>query len=133
VAANPFAMEEPELHRRARALLGHGTQAVSAELKERILARLGRAEPSVSLRLEEILSAAEYGRIGGLLLALDAAAWGRFSVEEGLLDVHGTRNEGDEDLLNHAAALTLEKGGEVYGLPRSEMPRGALAAAALRF
>jgi hypothetical protein len=133
VATNPFAMDEAELHRRAKALLPPSPRVAAAELKERILTRLGTAEPTVSLRLEEILAAAEYGRIGGLLLALDAAAWGRFSVDDGLMDVHGTRNDGDEDLLNRAAAVTFDKGGEVYGLPRSEMPRGALAAAVLHF
>jgi hypothetical protein len=133
VAANPFAMETAELHRRARALLTPSAAAAPAGLKERIVARLGSAEPTVSLRLDEILAAAEYGRVGGLLVALDAAAWGRFNPEDGKLDVHGTRGDGDEDLLNRAAAVTLDKGGEVYGLPLSEMPRGALAAAVLRY
>jgi hypothetical protein len=133
VAMNPFAVNAAELHRRASALLAPTARAAPVELKQRILARLGSAEPTVSLRLEEILAAAEHGRIGGLLLATDAAAWGRFSVDDGLLDVHGTRSEGDEDLLNRAAAVTLDKGGEVYGLPLSEMPRRALAAAMLRF
>jgi hypothetical protein len=133
VEINPFALDLAELHRRAYALVRPRFEAPVGELKERIAARLGTAEPTVTLKLEEILSAAAYSRVEGLLLADDAMLWGNFDPATGQLEAHGTPTGPDEDLFNLAAVQTLAHGGHVYMLPHAEMPHGASAAAALRY
>lgn len=132
IRVNPFALEPAELHRRGYALLEAHFRAPLAALKEQILARLGSGEPRVSLQLPQILAAAEEGRVSGLLLAAEAEAWGRLTPE-GVVGATGEPSAEDEDLLNRAAAVTLGMGGEVHVLPRSEMPRAAVAAAAFRY
>jgi hypothetical protein len=97
-------------------------------LKVRILGRLATAEPTVSLRLKEIVGAAHVGRVDGLLTADNALLWGRFDPTTGSMTSHGTSSGGDEDLLNEAVVHTLDHGGSAFSLPQPEMPRGALAA-----
>jgi hypothetical protein len=133
VETNPFALDPAELHRRAYALVRPRFEAPVGELKDRIAARLGTAEPTVTLKLEEILSAAAYSRVEGLLLADDAVLWGHFDPATGQVEAHGAPNGPDEDLFNLAAVQTLAHGGHVYLLPHAEMPHGASAAAALRY
>jgi hypothetical protein len=133
VATNPFAISPGELHARAYGLLAPRFRAPVAALRDIILARLGSAEPTVSLKLEEILHGAAFSRVAGLLLADGAEVWGRFDPEKGLVEVHGTPSGDDEDLLNYAAVATLANGGQVFAVTQDEMPQGALAAAALRY
>lgn len=133
VATNPFAISPGELHARAYGLLAPRVRAPMEALRDLILARLGSAEPTVTLKLEEILHGAAFSRVAGLLLAEDAEVWGRFDPEKGLVEVHGTPSADDEDLLNYAAVATLANGGQVFAIAQDEMPHRALAAAALRY
>jgi hypothetical protein len=133
VEINPFALDPADLHQRAYALVRPGFEAPVAALKDRIAARLGTAEPTVTLKLEEILSAAAFSRVDALLLADDAALWGRFDPANGQIAAHGTPGDADDDLFNLAAVQTLAHGGDVYLVPHADMPHGAAAAAALRY
>ncbi len=95
-------------------------------------ARLGSAEPTVAIRLEEILLAAREGRIDTVIVAQDESLWGNITAD-GQVVAHGTPGPDDEDLLNLAAVLTLRNGGRAFALPRARLPRQVLAAATLRF
>lgn len=99
---------------------------------EQVDARLGAAEPTVAIRLEEILGAAVEGRVDAVVVAEDETLWGRF--EPGYtLAAHGKPGPDDEDLLNQAAILTLRNGGRAFAAPRERLPRQVPAAAVLRF
>jgi hypothetical protein len=103
------------------------------DAEERIRARLGTAEPNVAIRLEEIVSAARFGRVDALLIASDEELWGRFDESSNTVTAHGRPEIDDEDLLNFAALWTLSNGGRVHALKRENLPRQVLAAAALRY
>ena len=106
--------------------------AKAAPVLDRIKARLGTAEPTVAIRLEEILAAARDGRVDSLLIAADETIWGHFDEGRGIAAARGTPN-GEEDLLNLAAVMTLATGGTAFSLPRDKLPRSVPAAAALRY
>jgi hypothetical protein len=78
-------------------------------------------------------STTEIGRVDGLLTAKNVVLWGRFGPGDRPPTSHGTPVAGDDDLLNKAAIHTLEHGGVALNLPQSELPRGALAAAAFLY
>jgi hypothetical protein len=81
-----------------------------------------------------ILPAARAGRVEALLLACDADRWGRLDEREGKLqEVHATPEQGDEELLDAAARLSLLHGGKVYGVDRGELPGGGEVAAVFRY
>jgi hypothetical protein len=129
---NPDAFEDKELHLRALALLNPVLDRERVLVTERITARLGAAQCNVAIKLEEILTAAEAGRVDALLVAEGKTLWGSFTQGNGVR-AHGRPSPGDEDLLNLAAVATLRNGGRVFALPGAAMPREAPAAAALRY
>jgi hypothetical protein len=129
---NPFALTEAELHGKVVELMQPDLQSELDGVLEQVNARLGTAEPTVAIRLEEILAAAQEGRVDTVVVAEDEALWGRFEPGQRLV-AHGKPGPDDEDLLNQAAVLALRNGGRAFAVPRERLPRQAPAAAILRF
>jgi hypothetical protein len=130
---NPFAFKESELRAKAVAVLRPLLDAESEAVLDLANARLGTAEPTVSLRLEEVLQAAHDGRVDAIIVDRDAAIWGRFDPEGGALVAHGSQSGGDEDLLNVAAVMTLRQGGRAFAMEKSRVPRQSPVVATMRF
>jgi hypothetical protein len=86
-----------------------------------------------SVSLPDILQAARAGRVDSLLVAVDEEKWGRFEPAEGVVDIHAARQNGDEELVNLAIAVTYAQAGSVHPLEKSEMPGGNPVAAMLRW
>lgn len=128
---HPARMSDEDLHGAALAVLPP-EDAKAEPVLDRIKARLGTAEPTVAIRLEEILAAARDGRVDSLLIAADETIWGHFDGDRGVAAARGTPT-GEEDLLNLAAVMTLATGGTAFSLPRARLPRSVPAAAALRY
>ncbi len=133
IEANPFALDPAELRTRAHALLKPRLERPLIEVCDVIAARLGTAEPTVSLRVEEILGAARFGRVSALLVDEEAMLWGRFDESGATVEAKGTPGPEDDELLNLAALHTIAHGGAVYSLAPAAMPQHALAAALLRY
>ncbi|MXP62563.1 hypothetical protein E0493_04245 [Roseomonas sp. M0104] len=133
LSLNPHAFSPAALQERALTVIRPLLESESQTLIEKLGARLGAAESTVAIRLEEILHAAEEGRIDAVAVASDTAAWGRFDRRGGLHEVRGTPGGMDEDLLNQVAVSTLRNGGRAFALPRERIPRASLAAALLRY
>lgn len=81
----------------------------------------------------EIVRAAEAGQVETLLVAREAERWGSYEGDVDRLTVRESREPGDEELLDRAAARTLAQGGEAYELPQAAMPEHRVAAAILRY
>lgn len=130
---NPYGLDDRELVQRARALLNPPGVVAAADTIERAKARLGSGDPSVAIRLDEIVAAARYGRVDSLVVAADEFVWGSFDEASGTLTARSRPEAADEELLNYAAIETLAKGGSASALPRRELPHHALAVATLRY
>lgn len=129
---NPFALTEADLHGKVVELMQPDLQSELDGVLEQVNARLGTAEPTVAIRLEEILAAAQEGRVDSVVVAEDETLWGRFEPGQPVT-AHGKPGPDDEDLLNQAAVLALRNGGRAFAVPRERLPRQAPAAATLRF
>ncbi len=131
VAGNPDQLGAKELQARAweRVEPHFLKQREEALHRYRELAGAGRTTSEI----QTILHAAYQGRVE--LLMLDAAAerWGAFDPDNGSFEVREEAREGDEELLNRAAILTLARGGAVQALNGDQMPEGTAAAAILRY
>ncbi len=86
-----------------------------------------------SSNLEEILSAARYGRVEALFVSAEDHCWGRYDLDSGAADIHPAQQAGDEDLFDLAAARAFENGATVHVVPRSDMPDTAAIAATFRY
>ena len=132
IPGNPEPLRNEELRDRAWEIL----EPVRREELQRAAERF--EDLSATLRassdLMAILPAARAGRVEALLLACDADRWGRLDESEGKLqEVHATPEQGDEELLDAAARLSLRHGGKVYGVDRGELPGGGEVAAVFRY
>ncbi|MBM3598148.1 MAG: hypothetical protein FJX35_08030 [Alphaproteobacteria bacterium] len=133
ISANPHGLTDEEIHRRSVAVMQPSFDQPVAGLLERIAARLGSGDAAAATKPEEVVAAAHFGRVDAALVAADAALWGTFDPDDGSIAAHGSLIGWDEDLLNLAAVRTIANGGPAYAVPRERPPRGALAAATLRY
>jgi hypothetical protein len=132
VAFNPFSIPDSELLAKALEVMQPILSEELATVLDKLNARLGAAEPTVAIRLEEILMSAQEGRIDVLVVAEDETIWGHFSPDNTLTG-HGSRGPHDEDLLNQAVVLAMRNGARAFAVPRERLPRQVPAAALLRY
>ncbi|GAB1420528.1 hypothetical protein MASR2M15_06280 [Anaerolineales bacterium] len=86
--------------------------------------------------IEAIVSAAFYGRVDKLLLAVDTPkVWGSFDADTGEVSHYQSEQSLEDDLavLDFAAMQTLRNDGKVYALSQEEMPTDSPIAAVLRY
>ena len=129
---NPFALTDQELHAKALEVIRPVLDTDLEAVLEQITARLGTGEPTVAIRLEEILAAGREGRIDTVVVAEDEPLWGGLTPD-GTLIAHGRPRPLDEDLLNLATLFAMRNGGRAFAVPRARIPRQVPAAATLRF
>ncbi len=129
VEGNYERERDEEIHAKAWEIVEPHFKQVQATAKERFAQRHGNGQASSDVR--EAIQAAAEARIETLFVALDEHQWGRYDPQARtatLLD-----EQDGEDLLDFAAVQTLLHGGEVYAVPRDEVPGGGKLAAIYRF
>ncbi len=131
LAGNPQGVHAAELHRRATELLEPYWSRESNLDLERFRQALGSDRASSDL--EEILRAAQEGRMEVLLLTLDASRWGRFDETSGHVEFTAAQRPGSEELLDLAAFATLSHGGRVQIVKPADLGDGRPASALLRY
>lgn len=124
ITGSPEHLGDDALAQRARPL----AEVFFTEDRRRNAERLEHLEgmDRTSLHITEILPAARDGRVSVLFVSTEADLRGSFGSD-------GRIHPGEEDLLDLAAAWTLDQGGTVYAVPRSEVPEGADVAAIFRY
>ncbi len=83
--------------------------------------------------IRHAITAASQGRIETLFVASDNHLWGTCSPDGQMVEVHESRHNSDEDLLDVVSAQTLLHGGRVISLSSREIPSSGLLAATMRF
>ena len=133
IQENPDALGEAELHRRAQQIMAPKAKAARAVALGRLYSLLQPGTGQATAVPQEIVEAAHYGRVDTLFLAAEARLWGRFDESSQRALVHATPVQGDGDLLNFAALMTLRQGGAVITVAADELPAPHLGAAILRY
>lgn len=87
----------------------------------------------VSGEPREVIQSAHYGRVDTLFLDESAQQWGRLDAQAGLVELHDTPQDGDEDLFDRAAIRTFESKGTVHLLSVGQVPGGNPIAAIYRY
>lgn len=91
------------------------------------------ATPLTSSMPEKVIPASHYAQISDLFICKDAHLWGTFNEAENKLEIHNEKQNGDECLLNQAAAKAYTNGGAVYVLEKEQMPKESIIAAFMRY
>jgi hypothetical protein len=126
------AMPEGELHQKAWRIFAPREERLRAEAVDRLQSLLGNGGKATT-KAEEIVKAARYGRVDRLFLSDGRPLWGRFDEREDRVIAHGDAVEGDDDLLDYAALMTLRQGGNITLVDRTKLPPDGPAAAILRY
>jgi hypothetical protein len=132
VTTSPDPLGDDELRDRARErvapLLRQEEERASSRLMD--LIRTGRS----ATRVEEVVPLAAQGRVDSLFIAGDVERWGWVDEDQNVwIDDDGAHRPGRRELLDLAAQSTLLNRGRVYEVPAARLPRGAPAAAILRY
>jgi hypothetical protein len=131
ISENPDALTEDELHRRAYALVEPKLAEGRAAAVDRLNALLPAGKATT--KPEEIVKAARYSRIDTLFLTDEDHLWGCFDEAGDRVVAHGSAADGDIDLFDFAALMTLRQGGSVTLVGREALPPPGLSAAILRY
>ncbi|MDB5080482.1 MAG: hypothetical protein JWP00_2406 [Chloroflexi bacterium] len=133
IKGNPEVLKPQELHDQAWPIVEPYFAKAQQEAIERYNLYDGSNPERASKTIEEIVSAAAYGRADTLFVAVDTEQWGTFNYETSKVELHPAPQPGDEDLLDLAAIQTLMHGGTVYALPADQVPEGAPMTAIFRY
>lgn len=128
VEGNPDRSTPEDLRDRAWSIVEPQFQAVRDAATARYRELGGGNKGHTSDELETIVPAAFAGRVQTLFVARDVEQWGRYDPTTTKLLLHGKRGNGDDDLLDVAAAETLVRDGEIYALDAEDMPGSPIAA-----
>ncbi|MBI3465733.1 MAG: hypothetical protein HY000_22175 [Planctomycetes bacterium] len=131
VVGNPDYSSPVELRDKALPILEPYWQQDRRKDAERIIRMAGTER--VSAGIEEIVRAAQAGRVDALFVAADAQVWGRFDPASGEVSLAADGGASDEDLLDAAACAAWRNGGRVHVVKASEVPLGLLASALFRY
>jgi len=131
LAENPDAFDKDELRRRAYGLI----EPKAGEARMAAVDRLNALLPTgkATAQTEEIVKAARYGRVDRLFLCDGQPLWGFFDERDDRVVAHREPADGDDDLLDYAALMTLRQGGNVTLVERTQLPPTGPAAAILRY
>jgi len=91
------------------------------------------ATPLTSSMPEKVIPASFYAQVSDLFICKGQHIWGKFNETDNQLTIHPQKQDGDECLMNLAAAKTYINGGSVYLLAAEQMPKESTIAAFLRF
>lgn len=131
IEGNPDLLDARQIHELATAVVGPRIEEAHRRRLERIRQAVNAGLVSTSVR--EILEAVEHARVGTLVVRRSEPLWG-FAGHGGVgVELHPTRREESEDLLDVAARRALCTGAEVLTAEPEEMPEGAPLVASLRF
>lgn len=133
IQENPDAMTQDELHRKAWNLIAPRQDKLRADALGQMQSLLRNGHPTATTKAEDIVKAAHYGRVERLFLCDGSPLWGQFIEAQDRVVAHGSPAEGDKDLLDYAALMTLRQGGAVTLVDRAQLPPDGPAAAILRY
>ena len=128
----PHAMPAEDLHRKACAVFAPREEDARGEWLGRLRTLLGN-NGKATAQTEEIVKAARYGRVDRLFLCDGQPLWGFFDERDDRVVAHREPADGDDDLLDYAALMTLRQGGNVTLVERTQLPPTGPAAAILRY
>jgi hypothetical protein len=133
VTGNPENLRADELQAQTWPLVDSHFQQELDAVVEQYHQFVGTGEATHDI--EEAVSAAYFGRVDKMIVAVDAQVWGEFDQETGTVVQHSDeqKRESDIALLDAAAMQTLLNGGSVYGLQQADMPAGSPVIAVFRY
>jgi hypothetical protein len=130
---NPEKANLEELHDHARKIAAPIFEESQKKALEKF-EQLNGNKSALALRdLNAAVKAAKFGQVETMFIPLNEQKWGRYDVGNNEVILHSDPGPDSEDLLDLAAAETLLNSGQVFAVPRAQLPGNGDLAAILRF
>lgn len=120
ISTSPDHLGEQELYQLALPVIEQISNEPLCKARKQYLKHLGTAR--ISHQLEEILQAADQGRVETLFTPLGTELWGQLPNDGDLIKPHDQPENGDIALLNWAIRHTYQHGGIPYVISAADMP-----------
>lgn len=131
LTGNPDQRRAEELCVDAWELIGTQVEAARDDAVQRYQQAAGHGMAATDLAA--VLKTAYEGRIETLLVDTQRQCWGQYDPQQPRLDVHDEPGGDDDDLLNLALVVALDRGASVFRLEQEELPSHEPAVGILRY
>ncbi len=129
ISGNPDDKDESELHEKAVEILDNfyeGKRVAKSKSFDDYM-----KDDRASATVFDILSKSLKGEVETLFIAKGRHSWGEYDAEKGNIDMYKEQKPGAIDLLDLAATHTHLNNGDIYFVPKDEMPQPSANANAI--
>lgn len=133
VIGNPDRENLQELHKDALKIVKPIFEESQKKAYEKYQQLSGQQSVLATNDLTKAVKAAKFGQIETLFVLLGKQIWGRYDAENNRVIVNTELSPENEDLLDLAVAETILNSGQVFAVPREQLPSEGDLAAILRY
>lgn len=133
VTGNPDRENLKELHEQAWKIVKPIFEESQKKAYEKYKQLSGQQSELATNDLAQAVKAAKFGQVETLFVPLGEQIWGRYDSENYQVSRTSNPRPDDEDLLDFAASETILNSGQVFAVPREQLPGDGDLAAILRY
>ncbi len=133
ITGNPDRENLRELHEQAWKIVKPIFEESQKKVFEKYEQLSGRRSAQATSDLSTAVKAARFRQVETLFVPLGVQIWGRYDEANNQVIVVSQPGPEDEDLLDFAAAETILNSGQVFAVPREQLPGNGDLAAILRY
>lgn len=133
ISGNPERESVKELHQQAWKIVKPIYEESQKKAFEKYEQLNGQQNGLATSDLETAVKAATFGQVETLFVPLGVQKWGRYDAENNRVILEAEVGPDSEDLLDFAAAETILNSGQVFAVPREQLPGDGELAAILRY
>jgi hypothetical protein len=133
IIGNPDRENVQELHEQALPIVRPLFEESQKKAYEKFEQLSGQNSDLATTELSTAIKAATFGQVETLFVPLGLQIWGRYDAENNKVIRGKESGAGNEDLLDYAATETILNSGQVFAVPREQMPGDGDLAVILRY
>jgi hypothetical protein len=133
VSGNPGKENLKDIHERAFQIATPIFEESQKKAVEKFEQLNGQESALATSDLTAAVKAAKFGQVETMFVPLDEQRWGRYDARNNNAILESKPGQENEDLLDLAAAETILNSGQVFAVPREQLPGDGDLAAILRF
>jgi hypothetical protein len=133
IEGNPERLELKELHQEAWKIVKPIFEESQKKAYEKYKQLQGQQSSLATNDLVKAVKAAKFGQVETLFVPIGMQKWGRYDAENSKVILEAEPNPENEDLFDFAATQTFLNSGQVFAVPREQLPGDGELAAILRY
>lgn len=133
IPGNPDKENLKDIHQQACQIAAPIFEESQKKAVEKFEQLKGQQSALATSDLSEAVKAAKFGQVETMFVPLDEQKWGRYDTRNNKVIPESKPRPENEDLLDLAATETILNSGQVFAVPREQLPGDGDLAAILRF